>query len=112
MASQGHCRVEVTMKITVNELYLVADAVYHGSTQEMDVGQAEQVADFFEKFAEALEQVEPKRKAFVENRAPQGDWDALLAEEVELPDFNFKDFTALRWKPGHLRLLKKVGLFK
>lgn len=100
------------MKISVNDLYLVADAVYHGSTQEMDVEQAEKVADFFEKFADALESVEPKRKAFTENKAPQGEWDAMLAEEVELPDFNFKDFMTLRWKPGHLRVLKKVGLFK
>jgi hypothetical protein len=100
------------MQISINELYLVADAVYSGSTQEMDVAQAERVADFFEQFASKIEETEPRRQELLKRQAAQEEWDKFLEEKVELPDFNFKEFNTLRWKPGQLRLLKKVGLFK
>ena len=100
------------MQITVNDLYLAADAVYQAAVQEMDVAQAEKVADFFDAFAAKLEQAEPKRQTLLKAEAKQNEWDDFLQEKVELPDINFREFSTLRWKPGGLRVLKKVGLFK
>lgn len=104
------------IEITVGQMFACLPPIMALSKQELNMEQAEKIADFVGAFIDIMVPLEDERTKLVE-----ADYDSMeeqravvevfANEKRELPEINFKEFPALRISPDALVTLKRAGLY-
>lgn len=103
------------MQITTGFIYELVPLLSKIGSQEMDLQQAEVVAQAIEGVTKHLNELEPRRKELMAKEFIEGEREAAFEqfskEKVEIPDVNFKNLPGLRLTPNDVLLLKGAGLY-
>lgn len=104
------------MQVRVGDIYAATEILMSVGKQEMDFGSAEKIAGFIEKFLEVLLPLDTRRNEMLQaeygsDRERIAAFNEFADEKVELPEFNFKEFSFLRITPDGLSALKRAGLY-
>ncbi len=105
------------MDIRLGDLFGALEAMLAAGKFEMDIEQAEKVADFIQAAVDVLEKYESKRVQLFKDTAKLKEEEKetrmkeFLDTRVSVPEFNFRSITGVRWQPAHIAALKRAQLF-
>lgn len=105
------------IELTVGQMFACLQPIMAISKQEMGMEQAEKIADFVGTYIDKMVPLEDRaaemREAEYKDEAEKiRVFNEFSAEKIELPEFSFKEFNALRISPDSLITLKRAGLYK
>lgn len=104
------------IEITVGQMFACLPPIMALSRQELNMEQAEKIANFVGAFIDTMVPLEDERTKLIEAEYDSGEEkraavEAFANEKMELPEINFKEFPELRISPDALVTLKRAGLY-
>ena len=104
------------IELTVGQMFACLPPIMALSRQELNMEQAEKIANFVGAFIDAMVPLEDERTKLIEAGYDSAEEqrsavEAFASEKKELPEINFKEFSELRISPDALVTLKRAGLY-